>query len=42
MKQENRIHDEKKKSIKTDPELIQMLKLSDKNIRSHYNCISYI
>lgn len=32
----------KKKKIKTDPELIQMLKLSDKNIKSHYNCISYI
>lgn len=38
---ERRIYDEEKKSIKTDPELIQMLKLADKNIKSHYNCIPY-
>lgn len=35
-------HNEKKKSIETDPEVTQIIASAEKDIESFYNCIPYI
>lgn len=35
-------NDEKNESIKTHPEMTQMLELSKKDFKTYYNCIHYI